>query len=650
MTKHKSSSPGGSSGKQSSAASPGSHNDASERTPLLPSDREPNANPGESLQDAANQLVDIIDHTQSTKSVWYMILLTISLGGLQMAWSVELSNGTPYLLNLGISKSFMALVWIAGPLSGTVVQPYIGMLSDNCRSSIGKRKPFMLGGAAATIVSLMFLAWAKETVAGIMGIFGADPASKSVVTTTMVLAIIGVYVLDIAINTAQAAIRAYIVDCAPAHQQEAANAMASRVLGSGNILGYIAGYVNLTKIFWFLGHTQFQILCAVASIALALTIGISTIVIPERNPKLEEAPAKSRPNLFVFFGTLFKSIQRLPLQVMRVCQVEFFAWIGFFPLLFYTTSYIGGLYADPILREHPGMSDDELDRLYEEATRVGTFALLINSIVSLGTNVFVPFFVLPTYDKHPVKLNNSLGQTATTEDEEPKGKFEAALEHLQIPGFTLRRAWFGSLIIFFVATICTLMVSSVKVATGLIGLAGVTWAMTLWAPWAIISAEVSRRDTAIRATKLQAAAVAAIEADEPSMLGPIDAAVNGGENLIADIGEEVEDIEDEIDQAGVILGIHNMAIAAPQIIATFASSIIFKIFQKPRDTPGDNSLSIVFALGGICVLVASTFVMRIEESTSTEGNDEDGERGDLFATDGIAQTAFLQSRKSTSSR
>lgn len=141
------------------------------------------------------------DEFQSTKSVWYLILLTISIGGLQIAWSVELSNGSPYLLSLGLSKSLLALVWIAGPLSGTLVQPYVGMLSDNCRVRWGKRKPFMLGGAAATIASLMFLAWTKDIVGGILGLFGADLESQGVKYTVIVVAVIWVYVLDFSINT-----------------------------------------------------------------------------------------------------------------------------------------------------------------------------------------------------------------------------------------------------------------------------------------------------------------------------------------------------------------------------------------------------------------------------------------------------------------
>lgn len=94
----------------------------------------------------------------------------------------------------------LALVWIAGPLSGVLVQPYIGLKSDNCRLRWGKRRPFIIGGAAATIVSLMVLAWAKEIMGGFLGIFGADPESNFVKTAIILFAVLFVYVLDFAIN------------------------------------------------------------------------------------------------------------------------------------------------------------------------------------------------------------------------------------------------------------------------------------------------------------------------------------------------------------------------------------------------------------------------------------------------------------------
>lgn len=510
---------------------------------------------------------------QETKPLSYLIFLTLGIGGLQLAWSAELSNGSPYLLSLGLSKSLMALVWIAGPLTGTLVQPYIGILSDNCRLPWGKRKPFMVGGAVATVIGLLFFSWTKEIVEGVLGIFGADSTSRGVKNTVIVAAVIGIYVLDVAVNVVQAAVRAFIVDCGPAHQQEAANAMASRLTGVGNIIGFIAGYARLTEPLWFLGRTQFQILCALASIALTGSIALSCWYIQERDPRDSPAPASS-PGIFLFFISIFKSIRRLPPQVMRVCQVQFFGWVGFFPLLFYTSSYIGEIYVQPFLKEKPNMTPDEIDKLYEQATRIGSFALLINAIVSLSTNVLLPFFIAPTYDKSPA--GSRPGQ---------RMEVKSPLDNLRIPGFTLKRAWFLSLILFSATMLCTLVVTSVQGATVLIGIAGITWAMTLWAPYAIISAEISRRDAASRANKLRQS--------RGSLLAAEDA--------------------DEEDAAGVIMGIHNMSIAAPQIIANVGSSIIFSIWQKPRGTPGDKSLGIVLAIGGLFVLVSASFVLRIRE-------------------------------------
>jgi solute carrier family 45 protein 1/2/4 len=97
----------------------------------------------------------------------------------------------------------LALVWIAGPLSGVLVQPYVGLKSDNCRLRWGKRRPFIVGGAAATILSLMVLSWAKEIMGGFLGIFGADPESEGVRTCIMLFAVLFIYVLDFAINVSK---------------------------------------------------------------------------------------------------------------------------------------------------------------------------------------------------------------------------------------------------------------------------------------------------------------------------------------------------------------------------------------------------------------------------------------------------------------
>ncbi|KAG7290679.1 hypothetical protein NEMBOFW57_000682 [Staphylotrichum longicolle] len=527
------------------------------------------------------------DEHQKTKSIWYLILLTVSIGGLQIAWSVEMSNGSPYLLSLGLSKSLMALVWIAGPLSGTLVQPYVGMLSDNCRIRWGKRKPFMIGGALATIVSLMFLGWTKEIVGGFLGLFGAAPDSNGVKYSIIVVAVLWVYVLDFAINT------------------ESANAMASRFVGIGNIAGYLAGYLDLPAVLWFFGDTQFKDLCAIASIALAVTVLVSCLLIHERDPRLEGPPANDKPGVTAFFRKIFTSIKRLPPQTKKVCQVQFCAWIGFFPMLFYTSAYIGEIYAEPYLEKNPNMTPEELDKLYENATREGTFALLIFAITSLATNVFLPFFIAPTYETQPSVTADAPGEAPGSLKDYDEDK-KSWLDYLVIPGFTLRRAWMFSQILFTGSMLCTVFVRTVTARTVLIGLVGITWALTLWAPWAIISAEISRRDEARRAQYAQRNL--SPSGRGLSSLDGYSSDENRGQDGSNSGGDDADG-----DQAGVILGIHNMAIAAPQIIATVASSIIFRFFQKPRGVPGDHSIAIVLALGGITVLISAFFIHRIRD-------------------------------------
>lgn len=94
-------------------------------------------------------------------------------------------------------------MWIAGPLSGTLVQPYVGIKSDRCRSKWGKRRPFIIGGAICTIASLVCLAWTRELVGNSLALFGVDREAQATKTTSIVVAVLFVYILDFSINTSK---------------------------------------------------------------------------------------------------------------------------------------------------------------------------------------------------------------------------------------------------------------------------------------------------------------------------------------------------------------------------------------------------------------------------------------------------------------
>ncbi|KAF3042054.1 hypothetical protein E8E11_004833 [Didymella keratinophila] len=568
---------------------------------------------------------DYFPEFEETKSSFFLFLLTLGGLGLQIGWSVETSNGSPYLLSLGLSKSMLALVWIAGPLSGVLVQPYVGLKSDNCRITWGKRRPFILGGAIATIASLMLLGWAREIVGGIGTLFGADGENYYVVNSTMVFAVLLVYVLDFAINVIQAAIRAYIVDVAPTHQQESANAWLMRSAGVGNIAGYLAGYINLPLYLPFLGDTQFKVLCAIASFIMALTVGISCTA-GERDPTRDPPPAEQKEGVIAFFKGLSKSVKRLPDQIKRVCEVQFFAWIGWFPFLFYITTYVGEIYADPFFEANPHMSEAEIDQVWEDATRIGTRALLVFAITTFLCSVIFPFIIPPSFqapepEPEPPTPGTPMRPTTPLTPATPHSmggtgyftirkkrtgpaktrmeKFNAALDKLQIKSLTLRRSWFISHILFAVLMGLTFVIKSTMGATILVGAIGVPWCLTGWAPFSIIASEISKRDA------IRRGAIKPVSEEEQAVAEGVDAG--------------------DADSAGVVLGIHNVAIAAPQVIATLVSSIIFRALQKPRGVAGDDSVAWVLRFGGLCAIIAAWLTLRIHEEKDRDLDDSDDE-------------------------
>lgn len=95
----------------------------------------------------------------------HMPALTIGLLGISIVWSVEMAYASPYLLSLGLSKSAMAVVFVAGPLSGLVMQPVIGILTDSNTSKWGRRRPYMIIGTILCVFAMSLLGWTKE-VAG----------------------------------------------------------------------------------------------------------------------------------------------------------------------------------------------------------------------------------------------------------------------------------------------------------------------------------------------------------------------------------------------------------------------------------------------------------------------------------------------------
>jgi solute carrier family 45 protein 1/2/4 len=118
----------------------------------------------------------------------------------------------------------MSLVFMAGPLSGLIVQPLIGIFADRSKSRWGRRRPFMIAGISICGFAMMLLGWAKELGGG-----GG---------LSIAMAVFAIYLIDFSINAAMSADRALVVDTLPPEKQEEGSAWAGRMFGFGSVAGF----------------------------------------------------------------------------------------------------------------------------------------------------------------------------------------------------------------------------------------------------------------------------------------------------------------------------------------------------------------------------------------------------------------------------
>lgn len=501
-----------------------------------------------------------------TSSVWgrsktvKLLILTLTIAGLQFTWGVEMSYVNVYLLSLGMSKSTISLVWAMGPLAGLVTQPVVGLLSDTCTLRWGRRRPFMLIGSLFVSLSLVTMAWAQEISPVLFFL------EKS--TATRLVAVLSVFLTDFSINTVQACCRALIVDILPASLQQSGNGWAARQTAVGHLVGYFLGYVNLVAFTggWF-GDTQLKCLCVVSSLALLVSVGTTSYLTTEQ--VLVKTPDHSPVTLLGvvshtkgIFVSIFRTATTLPIRMRRIVTVQFFAWYGWFSFLYYSATWVGEVYQ----AQHGavGKSEDNVG----EIGRIGSMSLTVFSVVSLAASFIMPFVAKDDTDRVLARWR-------------PK----------------LTSIWTGSHLVFSVAMFATLYVGSVSAATAVVALCGYSWAITTWAPFALIGEEIHRITDSLPTVR---------QSEEVQEERGSSSSVPGGTAISrSPSGREIGS-EPGANQTGVYLGIHNIAISAPQFVCTFVSSLVFFLLERGSDEPdGGHAIAVTFQIGGLMTLVAA---------------------------------------------
>ncbi|MES2518208.1 MAG: MFS transporter [Bacteroidota bacterium] len=242
-----------------------------------------------------------------------IINMNVGFFGIQYSFGLQQSAVNPIYDFLGASPDEIPLLNLAGPMTGLLIQPIIGAMSDKTWSPrFGRRKPYFFVGALMCSLALLIY-----------------PFSSSLWMAAGLL-----WILDVGNNTAMEPYRAFIADKLDATQQPTGFQAQSFFTGLGQTL------VNLSLFIFpliFLGQTGSLPTWVYASFFLGAACSIgsvwwsmkTTAEIPPTSEELEEMHATPL-NIFSPFTDISKAIKDMPKVMWQLSLVYLFQWYALF--------------------------------------------------------------------------------------------------------------------------------------------------------------------------------------------------------------------------------------------------------------------------------------------------------------------------------
>ncbi|GKV19960.1 hypothetical protein SLEP1_g30150 [Rubroshorea leprosula] len=312
--------------------------------------------------------------------------------GIQFGWALQLSLLTPYVQELGIPHAWSSIIWLCGPLSGLLVQPLVGHMSDRCTSRFGRRSPFIVAGAVSISVAVLIIGHSADIgwLLGDRGSFRPGAIGAFV---------FGFWILDVANNMTQGPCRALLADLTGKDHRRTrvANAYFSLFMAVGNVLGFATGsFSSWFKILPFTMTSACNADCAnlksaffIDIIFIAITTCISISAANEvplgsstnrGTISNEDGPAQAGHAQEAFLWELFGTFGYFSGPIWIIFSVTALTWIGWFPFLLFDTDWMG--------REIYGGKPNE-GQVYNTGVRMGALGLMLNSVILGITSVLM---------------------------------------------------------------------------------------------------------------------------------------------------------------------------------------------------------------------------------------------------------------------
>jgi maltose/moltooligosaccharide transporter len=357
-------------------------------------------------------------------SFWQIWNMSFGFLGIQFGWGLQLANMSAIYTKLGANADEIPILWLAGPVTGLLVQPIIGSMSDRTWNRLGRRRPYFLVGAILSSITLFFM-----------------PDSSVLWMAAGLL-----WILDASINISMEPFRAFVADKLNVTQRTTGFVMQSFFIGVGatlaNALPYIfrkSGVTGTTASGIPLTVQYSFKIGAVAFLLAVLWTVFSSKEYPPENLKEFERLKKEHRGIGAGIAEILAAIKEMPVTMKQLAFVQVFTWLGLFCMWMFfglATAY------------HVFGAPDNQSPLFDKGTEWGGICFAVYSLVC-----FVVAFALP-------KLAEITSRKA-------------------VHAIALICGGIGLLSVFVIHNPYTLLLSMVGV--------GIAWASILSMPYAILS-------------------------------------------------------------------------------------------------------------------------------------------------------------------
>ncbi|HEY8411831.1 MAG TPA: MFS transporter [Pyrinomonadaceae bacterium] len=302
--------------------------------------------------------------------------------GIQFGWGLQLANMSPIYKYLHAEESQLPYLWLAGPITGLLIQPIIGSMSDRTWNRLGRRRPYFLVGAILASVALFFM-----------------PDSSALWMAAGLL-----WILDASINITMEPFRAFVADKLPEEQRTLGFVMQSWFIGIGQTLAN--GLPYLFSVLGVVGVMASGIplsvdysfkIGAIVFLAAVLWTVITTKEYPPEDMEAFERLKRDKKGVGAGFAEIFSSLAEMPTTMKQLAVVQFFTWFAL-PCMW---QFFGIAIA-----RHVFGAADEKSPMFATGTEWGGLCFAAYNVVCFAVAFWLPWLAKATSRKtvHMVAL------------------------------------------------------------------------------------------------------------------------------------------------------------------------------------------------------------------------------------------------------